>query len=132
MNVLDRIVELRLERGWTEYQLSQQSGITQSTISAWYRKNTLPSIPSLQKICNAFNISMSEFFMEEDTTSVHLNETRFRLLRYAERLNGTQLSSMLKFLKIITICTWAVQNWTREHMFPSVCLVRHHRLPIQK
>ena len=55
MNVLDRIVELRLERGWTEYQLSQQSGITQSTISAWYRKNTLPSIPSLQKICNAFN-----------------------------------------------------------------------------
>ena len=89
MNVLDRIVELRLERGWTEYQLSQQSGITQSTISAWYRKNTLPSIPSLQKICNAFNISMSEFFMEEDTTSVHLNETRFRLLRYAERLNGT-------------------------------------------
>ena len=49
MNVLDRIVELRLERGWTEYQLSQQSGITQSTISAWYRKNTLPSIPSLQK-----------------------------------------------------------------------------------
>ena len=75
MNVLDRIVELRLERGWTEYQLSQQSGITQSTIS------------------------MSEFFMEEDTTSVHLNETRFRLLRYAERLNGTQLSSMLKFLE---------------------------------
>ena len=74
MNVLDRIVELRLERGWTEYQLSQ-------------------------KICNAFNISMSEFFMEEDTTSVHLNETRFRLLRYAERLNGTQLSSMLKFLE---------------------------------
>lgn len=99
MNVLDRIVELRLERGWTEYQLSQQSSITQSTISAWYRKNTLPSIPSLQKICNAFNISMSEFFMEEDTTSVHLNETRFRLLRYAERLNGTQLSSMLKFLE---------------------------------
>ena len=42
---------------------------------------------------------MSEFFMEEGTTSVHLNETQFRLLRYAERLNGTQLSSMLKFLE---------------------------------
>ena len=27
---------------------------------------------------------------------------------------------------------WAVQNWTREHMFLSVCLARHHRLPIQK
>ena len=58
-----------------------------------------PVYPHDKKICNAFNISMSEFFMEEDTTSVHLNETRFRLLRYAERLNGTQLSSMLKFLE---------------------------------
>ena len=28
--------------------------------------------------------------------------------------------------------TWAVRNWTREHMFLSVCLVRHLRLPIQK
>ena len=99
MNVLDRIVELRLERGWTEYQLSQHSGITQSTFSAWYRKNTLP--PALFSLhpSASFNISMSEIFMEEDTTSVHLNETRFRLLRYAERLNGTQLSSMLKFLE---------------------------------
>ena len=26
----------------------------------------------------------------------------------------------------------AVRNWTREHMFLSVCLVRHLRLPIQK
>ena len=52
-----------------------------------------------QRLKNDINISMSEFFMEEDTTSVHLNETRFRLLRYAERLNGTQLSSMLKFLE---------------------------------
>lgn len=26
----------------------------------------------------------------------------------------------------------AVRNWTREHMFLCVCLVRHLRLPIQK
>ena len=25
-----------------------------------------------------------------------------------------------------------IRNWTREHMFLSVCLVRHLRLPIQK
>lgn len=99
MNVLDRIVELRLERNWSEYQLSQYSGITQSTISAWYRKDTLPSIPSLQKICVAFNISMSEFFMEKGTSAVHLNEAQFRLLRYAERLNSTQLDHMIDFLE---------------------------------
>lgn len=49
MNVLDRIVELRTERNWTEYQLAEKSGLTQSTISSWYRKDVSPTIPSLEK-----------------------------------------------------------------------------------
>ena len=36
MNVLDRIVELRTAKGWSEYQLAEESGMTQSTISSWY------------------------------------------------------------------------------------------------
>ena len=40
MDILKRIVDLRKERNWTEYQLAEQSGLTQSTISSWYRKNT--------------------------------------------------------------------------------------------
>ena len=77
MNVLDRIVELRLERGWTEYQLSQQSGITQSTISAWYRKNTLPSIPSLQKICRTRNF----YFRRRINSNKRLFSNNFQFFR---------------------------------------------------
>ena len=54
IDVLQRINELREERHWTEYQLAERSGLTQSTISSWYRKNMLPTIPSLTKICDAF------------------------------------------------------------------------------
>ena len=50
MDILKRIVDLRKERNWTEYQLAEQSGLTQSTISSWYRKNMLPTIPSLTKL----------------------------------------------------------------------------------
>jgi len=53
MDILKRIVDLRKERNWTEYQLAEQSGLTQSTISSWYRKNMLPTIPSLTKLCDA-------------------------------------------------------------------------------
>ena len=49
MNVLDKITWLRLERNWSEYQLAEKSGLTQSTISTWYRKNMLPTIPHLLK-----------------------------------------------------------------------------------
>ena len=62
MTVLERITQLRVERGWTEYRLSEESGVAQTTISTWYKHNYMPTIPSLEKICEGFNISMSEFF----------------------------------------------------------------------
>ena len=52
INILDRITSYRTKKGWTEYQLAEESGLTQSTISSWYRKNLVPSIPSLEKICS--------------------------------------------------------------------------------
>ena len=74
MDILKRIVDLRKERNWTEYQLAERSGLTQSTISSWYRKNMLPTIPSLSKICDAFGITLSEFFLEDENKTVMLNE----------------------------------------------------------
>ena len=55
MDILDKIRKLRLERNWTEYQLAEKSGLPQSTISSWYRKNMQPSVSSLEKICAAFS-----------------------------------------------------------------------------
>ena len=50
-NILDVITANREARGWTEYQLAERSGLPQSTISSWYRKNIVPTLPSLEKIC---------------------------------------------------------------------------------
>ena len=63
-NVLETITEYRQRRGWTEYQLAERSGLPQSTISSWYRKNMVPTIPSLEKICDAFGITLSQLFAE--------------------------------------------------------------------
>ncbi|MCF2657536.1 helix-turn-helix domain-containing protein [Lacrimispora saccharolytica] len=73
IDVLERITELREKHSWTEYQLAEQSGLTQSTISSWYRKSMLPTISSLKKICNAFDITLSQFFVEDNSdVSCHL------------------------------------------------------------
>ena len=65
-DILGEITYLREKRGWTEYQLAESSGLPQSTISSWYRKKVLPSVPSLDKICSAFGISLSQLFSEDD------------------------------------------------------------------
>lgn len=56
--ILNKITRLRLQRSWSEYDLAKKSGIAQSTISGWYRKNEMPKIPSLRKICNGFGITL--------------------------------------------------------------------------
>lgn len=103
MNILDKITQLRLERGWSEYQLAEKSGLTQSTISSWYRKNMLPTIPSLSKICDAFGISLSQFFLENDDCTIQINDQQQRLLEYAARLNPTQYEALLCFLNTLSL-----------------------------
>ena len=99
MNVLDKIVQLRESRKWSEYQLAEKSGLTQSTISSWYRKNMLPTIPSLQKICDAFDITLSQFFMEENEEIHSLTENQFKLLQAATKLQPEQYQQLIKFIE---------------------------------
>lgn len=88
-DVLAAIVAYREERGWTEYQLAERSGLPQSTISSWYRKNMIPTIPSLEKICAAFGITLSQLFAEGNAP-VSLTKSQRRLLERWSRLDEEQ------------------------------------------
>ena len=88
-DILATITTYREDRGWTEYQLAEHSGLPQSTISSWYRKNMVPTIPSLEKICVAFGITLSQLFAEGDTM-VSLTESQQKLLDRWARLSEEQ------------------------------------------
>ena len=90
-DILSTITAYRQERGWTEYQLAERSGLPQSTISSWYRKNMVPTILSLEKICGAFGITLSQLFAEGDTP-VSLTEPQKKLLDRWSRLSEEQQS----------------------------------------
>lgn len=101
MNVLDRIVEFRTAKGWSEYQLAEESGMTQSTISSWYRRHMTPSIPSLERICDAFGISLSQFFMESGAQHVFLTDKQVELINATNKLSPDQLDSLITFLETL-------------------------------
>ena len=98
MDVLARIIELRDARGWSEYQLAEKSGMAQSTISSWYRKRMLPTIPSLEKICDAFDITLAQFFIENPDEAVTLNEKQMNLLNSCVKLSPEQFDALLHFI----------------------------------
>lgn len=89
---------MRLEKGWTEYELAERSELTQSTISSWYRKKLIPSISSLEHICNAFGISLSQFFNENTDNSNSLTEEQKEILKRWNKLTKEQQSKLADFL----------------------------------
>lgn len=100
INVLERITYLREQKNWTEYQLAEQSGLTQSTISSWYRKNIVPSIPSLEKVCTALGVTLSQFFAE-DSESFSLTPSQKKLLEESGKLTPTQQNALIAFFKTL-------------------------------
>ena len=80
MDTHARLQQLLRERGWTEYKLSKECGLAQSTIGNIFRRNTVPSIATLETICKGFGITMSQFFADTDMVEdgvayVHLTAT---------------------------------------------------------
>lgn len=64
MDTLERLRQLQKQRGWTDYRLARESGLSDSTIINIYRRNALPSIPTLEAICRAFGLTLSQFFAD--------------------------------------------------------------------
>lgn len=70
MNVIVRIQELMTARGWTEYRLAKETGLPTSTLANIFHRGSTPSIPTLETICDAFGISLCQFFAEGDFVSL--------------------------------------------------------------
>ena len=96
-DILSAITELREMRGWSEYQLAERSGLPQSTISSWYRKRMIPTVPSLEKICAAFGITLSQLFASGDDP-VSLTDSQRELLSRWARLDPDQQSAIFQLI----------------------------------
>lgn len=99
-DILAEITRLRLNRNWSEYQLAQHSGISQSTISTWYRKNQVPTIQTLEKVCLGFGITLSQFLANDDD-AVSLTESQKELLDCWAALTDTQQALFMQLFKNI-------------------------------
>lgn len=102
MDTNQRIRQLMKERGLTEYRLALDSGLSKSTVSALLHCNTTPSVPTIEAVCNALGITVSQFFAEEGDSLPVNEEQRLLLQRYAQ-LTETQKriiqQTMLEFLR---------------------------------
>ena len=82
MDILERIKSLQKERGWSNYQLAQEAAMTQSTLTNMFSRKTMPSVATLIAICDAFEITLSQFFSEDETTPILTSEEAQFIQKY--------------------------------------------------
>lgn len=88
--VHNRINELCEEYGWTAYKLAKESGIPQSTYYNTISRNTIPKLETIEKICEGFDITLSEFFRKDGDETIELSEDQKMLLERYKRLDKNQ------------------------------------------
>ena len=64
MNTINRVQTLADERGLTLCQLSKICDLSESTIRAAKKRGNKLSVDTIERICEALNISLSEFFAD--------------------------------------------------------------------
>ncbi len=64
MNIHEKLHQILNDRKWTEYRLSKESGLSETTIYNIFTRNTTPSLVTLDYICKGFGITLSQFFAE--------------------------------------------------------------------
>ena len=64
--ILDRINELCEKTGTSRYQLAKNSGIPESSLSNLFNKKHTPRLETLDKICDAFGITLAQFFSDSE------------------------------------------------------------------
>lgn len=97
MDILARLQQLINERGWTEYRLSQECGLAQSTIGNIFRRNTIPNVLTLETICKGFDMTLAQFFAEDDL--VELTPELRELFACWSLLPPAQKEAALQMLK---------------------------------
>ena len=100
MDVLDKIKTLQREKGWNTARLAKEADISPSTLSALFQRNHQPTIATLQSLCKAFEITVSQFFTDSHLP-LDLTPEQARLLEKWNGLTDSQKDATFALIKSI-------------------------------
>ena len=66
MDVKKRLEEVLVKQGWTKYRLAKECSIPPATISNIFHRGTIPTIATIEAICDTLNITLAEFFTDNE------------------------------------------------------------------
>ncbi|HEY4357539.1 MAG TPA: helix-turn-helix domain-containing protein [Acidobacteriaceae bacterium] len=106
INIGTTIRSFRLQRGMSQGDIEKRTGLLRCYLSRVENGHTIPSLETLQKISNALDLPLSQFFAEEpirDVPGLSLSEDEIRFLtqiqKYSANLNETDRRLLLAMVR---------------------------------
>lgn len=100
--VANRIVDLLNKNGITRYQLSQKTGISQTALKGLVNMEHTPTLHTIEKICEGFNMSYVQFFASGED-SVELSDDQREVLGLWESLSAEER-------RVMKICLTGIRD----------------------
>lgn len=71
MTIQERIEELLAQKRWSKYKLAKEAGFYPTTVYDWFNdKHFTPDRKSIELICAALDISLTEFYSGVDESDL--------------------------------------------------------------
>ena len=100
MDILEHIKQLSKERGWSNYRLAKESGLSDGVLNNLFRLGNQPTIPTLAALCSGLGITLSQFFAGNGEAVV-LDDEQRRLLDVWSRLTEKQKCAVFLLLSVL-------------------------------
>ena len=75
--IIAHIDEIRKSKGLSKKKMADLIGISRSTINNWYYADTTPALANIQNICEAFELTVEQFFGGIGNPEVENSEREF-------------------------------------------------------
>jgi len=102
LNIKERLEILMNERGWTIYRVAKEADIPWSTVRNMFKRNTEPSVATLECICSGMGITLSQFFDVDNTLGI--SEEQRVLLENYNRLSSNNKRIISELIEWISLC----------------------------
>lgn len=99
-DIVLRINELANKKGWSFYELSKQTGISTNTIYNW-QKGAVPSLSNVVTVCEAFGITVEQFFCGLD--SYMLSDDEKKILQEWFSLSDLEKRAILDMIETFKV-----------------------------
>lgn len=96
--IIDRVERIRQAKSLSRYRMAQRAGLSQSSISNLLNRRNVPSIQTLEKICNGLGMTLAQFF-SADGERPDLTKEQEHVLDVWDQLNELERARVKAFVQ---------------------------------